>query len=173
MPKGMQPIYTQVVGAGGTSAVIFNNIPQTYTDLMLLVSARDNGSPGVVAQTGSLYFNLDGASSLYSNLVFRSIAGVSTFNSGTMSAAYAYIANNSYSSGNFSTQAYYITDYATNKFKQMIGDNFTENAQASWDASNIHVASLARINAPIRNITITPPSSFVQHSSFTLYGIGK
>jgi hypothetical protein len=37
MTIAMQPIYTQTVGAGGAASVIFNNIPQTFTDPFAVV----------------------------------------------------------------------------------------------------------------------------------------
>ena len=41
----LQPIYTQTVGSGGASSIAFNNIPQTFTDLLIKMSVRASG-PG-------------------------------------------------------------------------------------------------------------------------------
>lgn len=38
------PLATTTVGSGGTASFDFQNIPNTYTDLMILISARDYGS---------------------------------------------------------------------------------------------------------------------------------
>ena len=46
MTIAMQPIYTQTVGAGGTTVISFNNIPQTFTDIQMVISARTNGTGG-------------------------------------------------------------------------------------------------------------------------------
>ena len=40
----MTPIYTVTVGAGGQAAIEFNNIPQTYTDLVIKVSSRTSAN---------------------------------------------------------------------------------------------------------------------------------
>lgn len=44
MAGAYESIATAVVGAGGTSAVTFNNIPQTYTHLQIRGSARTDGA---------------------------------------------------------------------------------------------------------------------------------
>ena len=40
----MTPIQTVTVGSGGAANITFSNIPQTYTDLVIKISARSNRS---------------------------------------------------------------------------------------------------------------------------------
>ena len=43
MTIAMQPIYTQTIGATA-GGIVFNNIPQTFTDLKVVVSTRTNAN---------------------------------------------------------------------------------------------------------------------------------
>ena len=44
LDPNMKLIEAKTVGAGGIASIEFTSIPQTYTDLKILVSAKDNGS---------------------------------------------------------------------------------------------------------------------------------
>jgi len=44
MPLTYQKIATVTVGAGGASNITFSSIPQTYTDIKVVVSARTDRS---------------------------------------------------------------------------------------------------------------------------------
>jgi aspartate/tyrosine/aromatic aminotransferase len=43
MASPITPIYTQTVGSGGALSIAFNNIPQFYTDLKVVISGRTTG----------------------------------------------------------------------------------------------------------------------------------
>jgi hypothetical protein len=62
MPKGMQAIYSQTF-SGGAGQVNFNNIPQTYTDLKVVVSQR-NGSANSYEP---MAFRFNSTDSVYTN----------------------------------------------------------------------------------------------------------
>ena len=44
MPVTYKPIATVTVGAGGAASIDFTSIPGTYTDLLVLISARSTRS---------------------------------------------------------------------------------------------------------------------------------
>ena len=61
-------IQTVTVGAGGTAAINFTSIPQTYTDLIVYVSGRYDNA--VSFNAGALRFNNDSGNN-YSYRVLR------------------------------------------------------------------------------------------------------
>jgi hypothetical protein len=172
MPKGMQAIYTQTVGAIPASSVIFNNIPQTYTDLYVLVSARDTGG-GNIGAAGNM--NITSVASTSSNIVLRNLGGSNTFGSGIgFAGPYSYINGAGTTASTFSNASFYLPNYTSNRFKQIIVDTAIESNSASIDSMNFTVASCTRVNHPITRIVFTPgATAFAQHSTFTIYGIGS
>jgi hypothetical protein len=169
----MQPIYTQTVGSGGATSITFNNIPQTFTDLKLEVSARGSQSGGGVADI-SILFNND-SSSVYS------YTGMSGTNNGTDSfrISSTYIQFAFFGSGNdatantFGSTSVYIPNYTSSSFKSGTGDTVTENNSSTAYWMRL-MAYLYRSTSPITSIKLTPTgTSFLQNSTFTLYGIKK
>lgn len=174
MPKGMQAIYTQTVGAGGTTGVVFNNIPQTYTDLLVMISARDSNASGNALAAG-MFFNGAGGTTLYSNLVTRNLNSSSnSFAATNFGNMYSYVNGNGTTSNTFSLTTHYIPNYTLNSFKQIITDTVVEGNVAGFDSMNFTIASLFRGNAPVTSITFSAAGNgFMQHSTFTLYGISR
>jgi hypothetical protein len=172
----MQPIYTQTVGSGGASAVTFNNIPQTFTDLKVLTSMRDGRLDAGFANV-NLRFNAD-TSSVYSNV---SIAGTNdSGSSGTFGTQTAFFynlyCNGAVSTANmFSNNEIMIPNYTSSSFKQVLIDNVVESNEAVGNSYLLVLnAGLFRSTTPITSITFTAQNGvFQQHSTFSLYGIKK
>lgn len=59
MANTYQIIQTVTVGAGGAASIDFSSIPQTYTDLKILLSGRTNANDGSSGQW--TYINFNGA----------------------------------------------------------------------------------------------------------------
>jgi len=83
MPTYTQIGTAQVVGVLGAASMDFTSIPSTYTDLCVLVSARQSGA----ASTASLNMSLNGSTS---NFTYRYLqgAGSGTPTSGSGSTGY-------------------------------------------------------------------------------------
>ena len=153
---------------GQTASIVFSSIPQTYTDLLVIVSARDTGSNGS-AVAGGISFN-GSTGNLYTNTVLR--YGPSSFRSGGLGSAYSYMTGGGLTANNFASTTHYIPSYTTSTYKQIITDSFAESNTATFDSANISVASLAQIAAPITSISITyGQSGFALNTEVTLYGI--
>jgi hypothetical protein len=152
------------VGAAGASSVTFSGIPQTgYTDLVLKASCRSDQSnvarswkvqPNGVDITAR---NLDAE-----NNPFVAFSGTSRNmnTNGTGSTA------NSFNNYNI-----YIPNYAsTTTYKSLSVDGAVENN--GTDANLKLFAGLYSSNTAISSITcIINAGSFVQHSTFSLYGV--
>lgn len=174
MPKGMQAIYTQTVGAGGASYVMFNNIPQTYTDLYIIGSTRDSASSAVVALQYTVEFNADN-SAAYNGIWIRNLNGSANTFSGTNQTTVTggYSASNGMTANAFSSTTMYIPQYSVNGvFKTIMVDAAADSNTASYDAANYALSILYKSVAPITSIKFYT-AAFMQYSSFTLYGISR
>jgi len=170
----MQPIFTQT--ASGSSATIsFNNIPQTFTDLQLLVSARSEiGTPDNVVV---LQFNLDSTSALYSDTRVYG-TGASTASDRATSTSYMRPAHamGAGSTANTATNCeIYIPNYTNAIFKSVESNYVTEQNAASTATFQVMVAGLWRNTAAITSLQLKTldGQNFTNISTFTLYGITK
>jgi len=153
------------------SSVIFSSIPQTYDDLILHCSARTNTS----GNWQGIYLKFNGESSLTANkatlLIYSSGSGSAGFTNlngcfvGDFTAA-------SSPSNYFTGSETYLSNYrSSNTYKTfssnsivMNGSNnsFLESGVLSWTSGGSALTSLE---------VIPGANSFVQNSTFSLYGI--
>jgi hypothetical protein len=169
----MQLIQTVTVGSGGAASIDFTSIPATFTDLVLVVSARTNRS-GQVDDQLKLTFN--GSTSGYSE---RGLGGngSGTFSfTGAVSTSIpdALWTTASNATANTFGNAYaYIPNYAGSTAKSVSTDSVTENNATA--ASQAIIAGLWTGTDAISSITLAPlnGSSINQYSSASLFGILK
>lgn len=164
----MTPIYTQTVGAGLAVNVIFNNIPQVFTDLLLKISVRSDGTTG--NREIGLYFSGTGfpAPSTFTILNGNGSATSSQRNGNFISLG---VINDASTTANtFSSHEVYIPNYTSTNFKQVVIDAVSEhNGALANQRSN---AALNRQTAAITSITMDSGGElYQQHSTFSLYGI--
>jgi hypothetical protein len=174
MAIAMTPIYTQTVGSGGVGTVVFNNIPQIYTDLYIIASIRSNtGSP-----TEPLTVQLTDGSSTYSTTSLG-VSGTTPGSSKTSNNAYmsynGYIqqGGNTATANTFSSTSLYIPSYTSSTNKAVIIDTAPENNSSAWQGGL--GAGLYRTTSGITRVLFAPYTGtlIMQHSSFSLYGIKK
>ena len=156
-------IATTTVGSGGASTIVFSSIPQTFTDLKVVLSGRatiaDNAVQGA--------FN--GSTSNFANRIL--------FGNGA-SAASNTPANNTVMYQNFSTETasvfanseLYIPNYTGSANQAFYSDSVQENnATTSYQ---VLLAGLWSQTAAITSIGLSVTSgNFAQYSSASLYGI--
>ena len=166
MATTYEAIATVEVGAGGAANIEFTSIPQTYTDLVILLSARTTYAQvgdGIIAQ-----FN-----SNTSNLSTRRLYGTgSATGSDSYSFAYAGYANGSTGTANtFGNSYLYIPNYAGSNNKSFSTDGVAENNATT--GIQALAASLWSNTAAITSIKLLSEnaSNFAQYSTATLYGI--
>jgi hypothetical protein len=171
MTIAMQPIYTQTVGAGSPGSIVFNNIPQTFTDLKLVISTRD-------AATGSyninyLRFNGEATGTNYSSTAVYATASTTA---SSRDSSVSYIGNywtvsNGATENTFNSMETYIPNYTSSNFKSGTIDSVTESNSTSNYVPSL-TALLWRNTAAITSITIIG-AGFLANSTFSLYGITK
>lgn len=168
LPVTYRKIASVTVTGATQASLEFTNIPATYTDLVILYSARSNrtGDPG-----DPIRIEVNGSSS---NLTYRFLRGggssadSSSGSTGQIGRAVADATASTFSNGQI-----YIPNYAGNTNKSMSGDSVTENnATAAYQE---FYATLWSQTAAITSLTLKPVvgSNFVTYTSAILYGIKK
>ena len=156
------------VGAAGASSVTFSGIPQTgYTDLVVKVSARNTYS--AVSDWINVQFN-----SSTTGYSYRLLQGNGT-------SANSYSGSTQYSgdidgatatASTFGSYEMYIPNYTSANNKSYSVDAVIET-NATYAESDL-LAGLWSNSAAITGITFSPRNgSFVQYSTFYLYGVAK
>jgi hypothetical protein len=153
-----------------TASVTFSSIPATYTDLKLVWSARDN----VAGNTQTIVMKLNGlTSSIYSaTYLYNSAGSVGSFrNAAGTSLDIQYASNGaSGTASTFTNYEVYFPSYTAAQNKPFSAYGVSENNSTNG-YGNLQ-ANLLATTAAINTILLTPNSgSFVQYSSFYLYGI--
>lgn len=171
----MQPIYTATVGSGGAGAVTFNNIPQGFTDLKLVVSSKDGRTSNV---WDNILVTFNGSTAGYSSLITYAIDASQNSNtslvyggafSGSLGfALYGSTALNE--AATFSNSEITIPNYSGGAHKHIIGESTIPNNSTTLFMLSFN-AGMWKNTAPITSITLSPGTGFfAQHSTFTLYG---
>lgn len=156
------------VGAAGASSIEFTSIPQTYTDLVIKLSLRDNQS-GSTGNDTTINFN--GSATSFTG---RRIYGNGATISNDTVAPYA---GSSTSAGTtastFSNTEIYIPNYTSANNKSFTIDSTVENNATT--AYAILYAGLWSNTAAITSVKIVRPSTYdlVQYSTAYLYGVAK
>jgi hypothetical protein len=160
----MTKLATVTVSSSVASAS-FTNIPQSYSDLVVLLSVRTTAAE----EASSLHISLNGlAQSVSTSQYLVTNAGAPFGGSSTGWVAYA---NGNTSTANiFSNTELIISDYATNNYKTLTSDTVQEN-----NGSTAYMGFLSNVwanTSPVTSITITPVNgSLAQFSTVTLYGV--
>ena len=167
----MTLIQTVTVPSTPQAAIEFTSIPSTFTDLLVVYSARTNRA----ALNSDIIIHLNGNTS--ANYSFRRLFGDGsnpgsdglTNNSNGGFAGFAVGANAT--ANTFSNCQFYIPNYRSSAAKSWSTDSVTENN--GTNAFQTIQASLWNLTDPITSIAIKcfNASSFTQHSSASLYGI--
>jgi hypothetical protein len=168
----MQPIYTRTIGAGGGNP-IFNNIPQGFTDLKIVISGR--GLDSSVTNQVYMQFNGIGASGTYS-VTRLTGSGVAAFSDKSFGSGgdFCYIGqiNQATSTSNvFSNMVIDIFNYSGGNNKSISVESVSE--QTASFATQTLTSALARIKDPITSITLGTFGTFAERSTITIYGMSS
>lgn len=171
MPVTYIPINSQVLGST-QATVVFNNIPQTYTDLVLIVDGftthSDDGARGYIQ------FNTDtGSNTNYSDCYLGITATTKQTNKDTNAAYIAYGVL-----GNESTRPAFvevnIMNYRnTSSWGLVLSKTGKYATTASGNFGNRWTAGTWRNTAAITDITLKCDTAYAAGTSFSLYGIAS
>ena len=169
MPSTIETIYTRTAGSGGLGGFDFNNIPQTYTDLKVVISARSVTTGGL--DSLGLMFN-----TVQTNVSNTQITGSGPSNASTSRSTYRAvmaIPGANQTANTFASIEIYIPNYRLSNFKQVIVDGGFSTTSTTVGRATF-VADLWSQSTAITSLrfnTATSGQNFAEGSSFSLYGI--
>lgn len=159
------------------STVVFSNIPQTYTDLVLCGSAR--ASTTVVYASG--FFRFNSQASGYDNrrmVAYYLDNGKSFSDSGFSGGVWGSAVQSSVNAANwFSPFWLYIPNYAGSQVKITGGDTSYQNTAIADTFYLQTTANRTGFTSAITSLTLLDATggygNTLQYSTFSLYGISK
>jgi hypothetical protein len=169
MPKGMQPIYRQVLGAN-TATIAFYNIPQNFTDLKVLINGKTTGG-----NVGTVYMQLNGSTTGNKSVVgYGESSGSGSFStSPTQGVHVGYLSGPVIDSTSTGITEIYIPSYKLFAFKQIVSMGYSEGNSSAYQGSvQAQHGSVLTNATPVTSLTFTTETTFATNTSFTLYGIG-
>jgi hypothetical protein len=167
----MKLIETKTLGTAAAS-IEFTSIPQTFTDLVLLLSLR--GSVSGNANTGALYFN---SAATDSNARILAGDGGSAYAFDWLNQTYIRWGDSNGSTNianTFASGQIYIPNYTGSQNKTILAESTTETNTTNWGQGTI-TAGRSNKSAAITLINIYNASgeNLVAGSTISLYGILK
>jgi len=167
----MVAIQTVTVGAGGAASIDFTSIPQTYTDLKIVISARTNQS--AYNDNSIVLFNSDAGANYSSRRLNAEGTTVDSSTATSQNGFYYLNFNGSTSTAStFCNNEMYIPNYTSSNQKSFSVDRAIENNSSTQNLLSIF-AGIWTGTAAITSISIAPfyGTSFSQYSTATLYGV--
>jgi hypothetical protein len=152
-------------------SVVFENIPQFYTDLVILASARS----GFSATTGELGMWINGETFPTNEQSFKTLQGNGSTASSTNNFTYQLVGNipgGTSTANTFGNTSIYIPNYTnTSTFKSFSTDSVSENNATA--ANQMISAGLRAITGAVNSITLWASTNLQAGSTFSLYGINR
>lgn len=166
-----QLISSVTVGSGGAATIDFSSIPQTYTDLVLKVSARSSYSNPWVSI--GLKFNGAAAGTNFSWKELDGSGSAAASGNGTGDIYAGDFVGSTATANTFSNVEIYIPNYTSSNYKSVSTDSVTENNATT--AVAMLGAGLWSNTAAITSLSMRLYSGVAgtisQYSTAYLYGI--
>lgn len=160
MANTMIKLQTVVVGASGASSIDFTSIPQTFTDLKIVISA-------IPASSDSLLISFNNSTSSFTNRYIEGSGAAASSGSNAQSGRYAGYA---LGSSQVNSTEVYIPNYTSANNKSYSIDVVSEANQTT--AYSDLIAGLWSNTAAITSVKFNfVTANFAQYSTATLYGI--
>jgi hypothetical protein len=178
MPTTYKVISSTTVGSAGAATIEFSSIPDTYTDLVIRLSARTDEA-GQGRSYVRLRFNND-ASTVYSyTWVYGYDGNIANGVKGSaVSTGLVTIvpAPNSTASI-FGNTEYYIPNYTGSAHKILsingVSDNNSSSTFHIGESATLWANTSAITTITLHAVDVASGNKFVEHSTATLYGIKK
>lgn len=166
MPTFRKPIQ-KITLTNSASSITFSNIPQNYTDLKILVSARTSDAGDF--SNASLRFNGDsGGNYSYRGMYAYTGSNISGATSGATEIVRVYCTNSGATANTYGNSEIYIPNYSVDGLKTAVLPGTTEKNSSTGPIISASVGSWTN-TSPITSIYLG--GNFVAGSTFYLYGI--
>jgi hypothetical protein len=173
MPN-MELINKVTVGSGGAANIEFTNIPQTYTDLVVMLSGRTTANGDSYGEI-DLSFNGAPTGTAYSwrRLLGNGASASSASGSSDDAINLWQITGSGSTASTFGNATYYIPNYTSSNNKSVSADGVTENN--STQAVATLYAGLWASSSAITSLrfTVVYGTSFAEYSTAYLYGVSS
>lgn len=171
----MKLISTITVGGGGAANIEFTSIPQTYTDLLVLLSIRGSGN-NYNRDDIALILNGSTANQYLGRMLYAAEGGTGSTSatSGTVLDNMMRMPSDLATANTFGSTSIYISNYAGSTYKSINMDSVIENNSTSAYFLNVS-AGLWSNTAAITSIKLSGvgDGTLIQYSTASLYGITK
>lgn len=159
----MTALSTVTVGAGGAASINFTSIPQTYTDLVMVISAKSNRADS----NDWCYVTINGSNTTEFRMILGEGTGVSSY---TSSSALG-VSTGATSATGFGNLSVYLPNYTTSNIKSFSVDAVQEN-NTNTAYMNVFAGYINTTNA-VTSLGLTPiyGTAFLQYTTATLYGV--
>lgn len=151
----------------GQSSADFTSIPQTYTDLYILVCARGNGYNGT-----DLNIKFNSSSTGYSGQVIwkdGNSTAITSISSGSTAGYIGVMPGAQAGTNAYGTAKVYISSYTSSTNKQASFEFTTERMGVDTWIGFGNISS--SVSSAINSISIVPSAAFLGSSTAYLYGI--
>lgn len=159
--------------SGNQASIVFSNIPQTYTDLVVFYSLRHTS---VAVDPGAFYFNTDSGPNYNMRLLLGDGSGTGSFSNANYLAEYnnwssLFLVPSGATANTFGSIKVYISDYSSNSKHKTVSTDCV-NANNSSSSFVAMSTGVWKNNSPINAITFSSSTGLLaQFSSASLYGI--
>jgi len=166
-------INSATAGSGGVASFDFTSIPQTYTDLIITISARSSRTTG---GTDGLRLEINGSSANFTYILLDgdgSSAQSAPGSSGLVAQLPQAGGSPGYTANTFASTSIYLPNYAGSNYKSLSIDTTTENNAISsyLDLIALFWSQTAAISS--LSLKSTTANNLVQYSTAYLYGISN
>ena len=167
MPNTYRLISTNTLNSAASS-VTFSNIPQFYTDLKVVMSARSSNA----SNFDNPRISINNSTSTFTRKEIYAESG----SAGSESVADRIIGNcpaANLTANTFGSLEFYLPNYTSSNYKFWSCDSVTGSNSATY--SLWLLAGLWSTTTAVSTIafSLQTGANFVQHSTFTLYGISN
>lgn len=166
----MQPIYTQTLGTGVTT-VTFNNIPQGYSDLKVVMSVRGTGA----ISSDAIIYTLNGGALQTTTRFGYDTSGVFTDrNSNNFGLVYGNMPSGNSTANTFGIFEMYFANYSGGGYKSWNAETMSVVGSGTT-AYMMSWAGQALTTQPVQTMTFVASSgnAFASGTTFTVYGISQ
>jgi hypothetical protein len=173
MATTYEAIATVTVGSGGAANIEFTSIPNSYTDLAVLICSRSTFTGAEVSEI-LLTFNSVGGTSYSRRSLYSKSDGTGGSNSGSSQANIKIIYHPGAlaTANTFGNNLIYVPNYASSNNKSVSIDSVAENNAGIGSVGLVLTAGLFSSSSAISSVKLEEANAnFAQHSSATLYGI--
>lgn len=170
----MTLIQTVTVGAGGTSSIVLSSIPQTFTDLLIVIQSRIEATD-VGGQFAQMVCYPNNVSYPDTTTAFRQLYGDgNTVTSSSGSAEFirvGYVPSGTATANVWSNIQVYITNYTSTATKAFSCDGVAENNGLNGIQSLI--AGRTTTSSPISSLRFEVGRTLSQNTIVSIYGITR